>query len=93
MKQFILGLTLLSGVAFGQKPAQIEVSGNIFNTKGDSIKISQYYGSHYVDYIKGKLDKKGNYSLKGKVPVADYYVLRLGQQHINIILKEYELLH
>ncbi|MNK02200.1 Thiol-disulfide oxidoreductase ResA [compost metagenome] len=89
MKQLILCLTLLSGIAFGQqKPAKVEVSGNIFNTNGDSIKVSQFYGSHYVDYIKGKLDKKGNYSLKGTVPVADYYVLRLGQQHINIILKE-----
>ena len=86
MKQLILCLTLLSGVAFGQNPVQVEVSGNIFNTNGDSIKISQFYGSHYIDYINGKLDKKGNYTLKGKVPVADYYVLRLGQQHINIIL-------
>ena len=84
MKQFILGITLLSGIAFGQNPANVEVSGNIFNTNGDSIKISQYYGSHYIDYLKGKLDKKGNYSLKGQVPVADYYVLRIGQQHINI---------
>lgn len=88
MKQFILGITLLSGIAFGQNPANVEVSGNIFNTNGDSIKISQYYGSHYIDYLKGKLDKKGNYSLKGQVPVADYYVLRIGQQHINIILKD-----
>ncbi len=88
MKQLILCLTLLSGIAFGQNPVQVEVSGNIFNTKGDSVKISQFYGSHYIDYIKGKLDKKGNYTLKGKVPVADYYVLRLGSQHINIILKE-----
>lgn len=87
MKQFILCLTLLSGVAFGQNPVQVEVSGNIFNTNGDSIKISQYYGSHYVDFINGKLDKKGNYSLKGQVPVADYYVLRLGQQHINVVLR------
>lgn len=88
MKQFILCLTLISGVAFGQNPANVEVSGNIFNTNGDSIKISQYYGSHYIDFVKGKLDKKGNYRLKGQVPVSDYYVLRLGQQHINIILKE-----
>ncbi len=88
MKQFILCLTLLSGFAFGQNPVKVEVSGNIFNTNGDSIKISQFYGSHYQDFIKGKLDKKGNYSLKGTVPVADYYVLRLGQQHINLILKE-----
>ena len=75
MKQFILCLTLLSGFAFGQNPVKVEVSGNIFNTNGDSIKISQFYGSHYQDFIKGKLDKKGNYSLKGTVPVADYYVL------------------
>ncbi|MNU69966.1 Thiol-disulfide oxidoreductase ResA [compost metagenome] len=88
MKQFILCLTLLSGIAFGQTPINVEIGGNIFNTHRDSIKISQYYGSHYIDYIKGKLDKKGNYKLKGQVPVADYYVLRIGQQHINLILKD-----
>jgi thiol-disulfide isomerase/thioredoxin len=88
MKQLILCLTLVSGFAFGQKPVNVEVSGNIFNTVGDSIMISQYYGSHYVNFVNGKLDKKGNYDLKGTVPVSDYYVLRVGKQHINIILKE-----
>jgi thiol-disulfide isomerase/thioredoxin len=88
MKQLILCAALISSIAFGQNPANVTISGNIFNTNGDSIKISQYYGSHYVDFVNGKLDKKGNYTLKGQVPTSDYYVLRLGQQHINIILKE-----
>lgn len=66
----------------------VQVSGNIFNTNRDSIFISQYFGNHYVDYVRGKLDKKGDYLLKGTVPVQDYYVLRIGNQHINLILRD-----
>ncbi len=71
-----------------KKPATIEIEGNIFNTNGDSIFISQYYGNHYVDFVKGKLDKKGNYVLKGQVPYPDYYVLRIANQHINLVLRD-----
>jgi len=75
---------------WAQKPINVEISGNIFNTNGlDSVMISQYYGGmNYVNFIKGKLDKKGNYMLKGTLPSKDYYVLRIGAQHINLILRD-----
>lgn len=88
MKFIFLFASLLSSVVFAQKPTYVEISGNIFNTNSDSIYVSQYFGTHYVDYLRGKLDKKGNYVLKGQVPNPDYYVLRLKNQHINIILRE-----
>lgn len=90
MKFSLILFTCLSGFAFSQTkvPVDVTVGGNIFNTNGDSIFISQYFGTHYVDYIKGKLDKKGNYELKGQVPFPDYYVLRIGKQHINLILRD-----
>lgn len=88
MKQLIFLFVFAVSTSFGQKPISVSVSGNIFNTNRDSIFISQYYGTHYVDFLRGKLDKKGNYKLKGQLKTADYYVLRIGQQHINIILRD-----
>ncbi len=74
--------------AFSQQPIQVEITGNIFNTAPDSVKIAQYFGNKYVDFLKTKMDKNGNYKLSGQLPTKDYYVLRIGSQHINIILKE-----
>ena len=91
MKNAIFIVTLLlSAAAWSQKPIHVEISGNIFNTNGvDSVMISHYYGgTNYVNFLKTKLDKKGNYSLKGELPAQDYYVLRIGNQHINVILRD-----
>lgn len=66
----------------------VHVKGNIFNTTLDSVCISQYYGTYYKDYLKSAVDKKGNFSLKGNLPAKDYYVVRFGNTHLNIILKD-----
>jgi thiol-disulfide isomerase/thioredoxin len=77
---------------WGQTPIKVEITGNIFNTtagRDDSVKISHYFGgTNYKDYLAAKIDKKGNYALKGTLPSKDYYVFRLGNQHINIILRD-----
>ena len=50
MYKFLFLLLWLPNVLIGQ--TQVSVSGNIFNTKQDSIMISKYYGgTKYVDYI------------------------------------------
>lgn len=72
---------------FSQETITVTVSGNIFNTKVDTVILSQYFGSHYKDYQKVKLSKKGDFSLKATLPAADYYVLRVGASHINLILR------
>lgn len=75
-----------------QTPIKVEITGNVFNTvagKDDSVKISHYFGgTNYKDYIAAKIDKKGNYKLAGTLPSKDYYVFRLGNQHINLILRD-----
>lgn len=87
-KLFILFSSVLSLSAFSQIPININVSGNIFNTTEDTVKISQFYGTHYVDYLVVALNKKGDFTFNGKLPNPDYYVLRLGNSHLNIILRE-----
>jgi thiol-disulfide isomerase/thioredoxin len=80
---------LLVSFTFSQKEIQVKVGGEIFNMQGDSIKISQFMGNRYVDYLRGKIDKKGKFELSGKLPVMDYYVIRISNtQHLNIILRD-----
>lgn len=89
MKTLTLIVFLIGSIAsFAQTPITVKVSGNIFNTNRDSIFISNYFNNKYTDHLKGRLDKKGNYTLSGKLPYQDYYVIRIGNQHVNLILKE-----
>jgi len=85
---FFFSTFLVSFFGFNQKEINVTVSGNIFNTKEDTVKISQFYGTHYVDLVKAPLSKNGDFTLKGSLKNPDYYVLRLGNTHINIILRD-----
>lgn len=82
---FILSVTL-TFVANSQ--ITVKISGNIFNTTEDTVKISQFFGTHYVDLLSAKLSKKGDFIINGKLPNPDYYVLRLGNTHVNIIIRD-----
>ena len=75
-----------SGTLVGQ--ANVKISGNIFNTKSDTIWISQFYGSSFRDIQPIVKDKKGNFEFKGQVPTPDYYVLRVDESNINLILRD-----
>lgn len=91
MKQLVLFIALLSQtLIWAQTPIKVEISGNVFNTTSvDSVMISQYFGgTNYKDFLKAKLDKKGNYVMKGTLPSKDFYVFRVGNQHINLILRD-----
>ena len=83
-----LGIILTGLLSFAQKPINVTISGNIFNAPIDSIYLSQYYGSHYVDHLKATISKKGDFTLKGSLPNPDYYVVRVGKSHVNLILRE-----
>ncbi len=88
--KYLIGLLTVCSVTFGwaQTPVNVHVSGNIFNTEEDSVYLSQYFGTHYKDYLRGALQESGDFNLKGQLPVADYYVLRIGTRHINLILRD-----
>jgi thiol-disulfide isomerase/thioredoxin len=77
----LLSIQLLSQI-------NVNVSGNIFNLTKDSIYISSVEGNRYVNHLSAFPDKKGNYTLKGKVPAPNYYQFRVGNSVIHIILKE-----
>jgi peroxiredoxin len=84
--KFILLFISFSGVVFSQ--IDVKISGNIFNLGTDSIAISQIIGNKYMDYIKFSVDKKGDFTVNGKLPAPDYYVFRIGNHQTNLILRD-----
>ncbi len=88
MKYLVAILSILAFTAsFTQNEINIKVSGNIFNTNVDTVMVSQFYGTHFVDHIKATIQKNGDFKLVGKVPLQDFYVLRIGEARINLILR------
>ena len=90
MKKISLLIALCSFFYSYSQQIEVTLSGNIFNSNNDTISLSQYFGgTNYRDFIKTTLDKKGNYTLKGKLPSKDIYVLKVSNsQHLNLILRE-----
>ena len=89
MKQILTFFLLLgASITFAQKPINVTVSGNIFNSPVDTVMLSQFFGTHYVDYQKVKLTRKGDFVIKATLPNPDYYVVRVGGSHVNLILRE-----
>lgn len=89
MKKIIAALLVFSALQLqAQQPIQISVSGNIFNLNTDTLIIGQYTQRGYIDYLKAPVSKKGDFKISGKLPVEDYYVLRIStNEHLNLILK------
>jgi thiol-disulfide isomerase/thioredoxin len=90
MKHLTLLFSILFSLNLVAQEITVSVSGNIFNTKEDTIMLSQYFGaSGYHDYYKIPLKKGGDFSLKNvKLPYPDYYVIRVGGSHINLIMRD-----
>jgi peroxiredoxin len=86
----LMSLMLFIGLCTISNAQQIkvEVSGNIFNCDADSVHISQYFGDRYEDLAGSKLKKSGDFKIKTNLENADYYVLRIGQTHLNLILRD-----
>lgn len=82
----LLLITLTATTGFAQ--IHVKLSGSIFNTDADSVYLSQYYGTFYKDYHAAAFGKDGVFSFDVDVPAPDYYVLRFGQKHINVILRD-----
>ena len=85
----LLTILVISVIPFlsGAQGISVDLTGMIFNSGEDSIHISQFYGDHYGDIRGVKFDKDGNFNLSGQLDSEDYYVLRFGNNHINLILR------
>lgn len=81
---------LLSSFTFlsNAQGVNVTVSGMIFNSNTDSVFISQFFGTHYEDLQGTKFKKDGSFKIETSIPNPDYYVLRFGKNHVNIILRD-----
>ena len=92
IKLFITFLFLISLKSYCQSEIEVILSGIIFKPPVKELKLSQVIISPegkktYKDYHKFPIDEKGNFSFNGKVPTTDYYVLRVGKEDVNLILR------
>jgi thiol-disulfide isomerase/thioredoxin len=83
----ILAISIFGGSTWSQSEIDVKISGTIFNTKLDTFLISQFFGTYYKDYVRIPVDKKGNFSYIGKLPFEDFYLLRVGNENVNLILR------
>ncbi len=94
MKIYLLTFLLLIFIkCFGQAEIEVTLSGMIFKPPVKELILAQIDTSPegkklYKDYHKFSIDEQGNFNFKGKVPSTDYYVLRVGKDDINLILRE-----
>lgn len=88
MKKLICLFALAWTFVANAQEINVSVSGMIFNPPVDTIFISQFYGQYFMDYHKIPIDKNGNFKFTGKVPNADYYILRVGDVNVQLILRK-----
>ncbi len=84
---FLFVFLISSSLSFGQSPISVKVSGNFFNTKVDSVSLAQFMGNRFNLIKTVPLSSKGDFSISTQVPYSDFYVLLIGDDRINLILR------
>lgn len=82
----LLGITI-STLSFAQG-INFKIEGSIFNSGQDSVHLAQFFGDKYSYYHSTKLKKDGEFKFKGTLPNPDYYILKVGDKHINVIIRD-----
>lgn len=80
--------SILTFLTFAQTGVPYQISGNIFNAKSPTIFLSRFTTSGFEDLGQSKISKEGNFELKGTVPAEDYYVLRIDNEIVNVIIRK-----
>ena len=89
MKYIItLLLFLIVNTAMTQN-AELNIAGSIFNSPTDTLYISQVFEQgKYKTYDTILLDEKGNFNSKIILPKEDYYIAKLGDSEIHLVIRE-----
>lgn len=66
----------------------VRVSGMIFNAQAKSVELVRSNGTEVKVFFTSKLDKEGNFEIKGELPKMDYYQLKIGSEIICLILRD-----
>lgn len=88
-KRILTAIVLTASTASLNAQITVSVEGSIFNADADSVYLSQYFGNFYKDYMGTALGENGEFAFSDvELENPDYYVLRFGQNHINVILRD-----
>jgi len=87
MKRSLILLFLLPMLYFAQGQP-FKISGQIFSSGADSIYLSQQFGTTFKNYYASPISAKGNFELKGILAGPDYYILRVGQNNLNLVIRD-----
>lgn len=72
-----------------QTPFEVKISGSIFNTTSKEIKLSrQTDNNQFSDLATVPLVTDGKFEISVKIPQSDYYLLRIDEGSIHLILRE-----
>lgn len=83
-----LFLFLIVNTAVAQN-AELNIAGSIFNSPTDTLYISQVFEQgKYKTYDTILLDEKGNFNSKIILPKEDYYIAKLGDSEIHLVIRE-----
>jgi len=81
-------LAFATTFSFGQSEVNVKLSGMLFNSSSKEVRLSQQIdNSNYQDYATAKMDADGNFSFTAKLPAEDYYILRLDEGVVFLILR------
>jgi thiol-disulfide isomerase/thioredoxin len=70
-------------------PFQVKISGSIFNTTSKEVKLSrQVDNNQFTDLATVPLDKDGKFEISTKISQSDYYLLRVNEGSVHLILRE-----
>lgn len=84
----VIGLMCFSQL-HAQHLIKVTLSGSISGTSSEDVRLSQRIkGDEYQDFATSKLGKNGVFSITAELPRSDYYVLRVNEGNIHLILRD-----
>lgn len=87
MKKLLLLLSLIPQCIAAQG-LHFHLSGQIFSSGVDSIYLSQQFGSAFKDYAAAPVNTNGSFDFQGSIPGPDYYLLRIGQNNLHVVIRD-----
>jgi len=87
MKIFCAFFLLIPFFGLSQGQA-FRVSGQIFSSGADTAYIAQQFGSTFKNYYASPISPSGQFELKGTLAGPDYYILRIGQNNLNLVIRD-----
>ena len=87
MKSTLLVLsTLISLLSWSQ--VNFKVSGNIFNAAGETVYLVSQDGPKETVLFNTVISKDGTFLLEGPIPQPDYFIFKIKDVRINLIIRE-----